>query len=181
MQTKQNKDFIEPKLSPVLNYIGDKNWYERFFLWRLNNRNWMIIEDWVVWSDYLQLWVKIPKGFIFDGASVPKMFQSVVNSVDALFYGSILHDFIYRFDQLIVCYDDNQGEWFLQEKMGRKAADMIMKELSIQLEGVHLPANIGFIVLSPVGHFAWNKWRKKNYKLSTPYPFHNNKHLKEAN
>tara|TARA_R110000851_G_scaffold108030_7_gene228746 strand:- start:643 stop:1020 length:378 start_codon:yes stop_codon:yes gene_type:complete len=37
----------------------------------------------------------IPKGFIFDGASIPKVLRSFVNK-DGLWKSSLLHDFLYR-------------------------------------------------------------------------------------
>ncbi len=40
--------------------------------------------------------VRIPKGFIFDGASVPRMFWVSFSPTGILFIPSVIHDFAYR-------------------------------------------------------------------------------------
>lgn len=171
MNKPDKKYFNAPDISPIRNLdILESSSFSRFFKWRTRRRKWIFNEDWIVYVEYLECWVKIPKGFVFDGASVPKTFQSVVSSVDALFYGSILHDFIYRTNQLIVCHDSNFGSWRLKYSIGKVEADRILFNFNIQAENLVTPNTIGYYTLVVGGLFTWNKARKAGLTLNTAYP-----------
>jgi hypothetical protein len=172
---------IEPVMSPLRLNINDKNFLTEFISWRLERRHFRMREDWCVWVEHLQLWVKIPKGFVFDCASVPKAFHSFINSIDALFYGSILHDFIYRTGQLIVCTDDNYGVWYLKNNINKSEADKIMFKFSSQMESLEVPNTIAVTVLFGAGWFAWNSSRKLGLTLRTAYPSETNSVLTHYN
>jgi hypothetical protein len=164
------KEFTEPVLSPLHFKSKTKSvWYD-LFEWRMSMRHWIIREDWIFYCDYLKCWIKIPKGFIFDGASVPKILHSIINSTDALFYGAICHDWIYRTDQLIICSDDDFGMWCIADNIGKYKADMLLKEVSIQIDDVKFPVIGSYYALRVFGVFAWNRARNRNLKLTSPYP-----------
>ena len=42
--------------------------------------------------------INIPKGFLSDGLSIPKMFQSIFSKSPYYIYAGILHDYLYRSD-----------------------------------------------------------------------------------
>lgn len=180
--TKPSKENIEePLISPMRKNLNGENDLLRFIHWRINRRHFKMRADWVVWVEHLNLWVKIPAGFVFDGASVPKAFHSILNAVDAIFYGSILHDFIYRTNQLIVCTDEDYGNWYIKENITREVADKIMFDFSNQMEGNVVPSSIAFRVLKTCGWVTWNSLRKKNYRLLTAYPSETNSVLNYYN
>lgn len=166
--------FSEPVLSPVrfkhVTKTGISGFFEDIKLWRFSMRLWRLREDWIFYCEYLKCWAKIPAGFVFDGASVPKVFHSIINSTDSLFYGAIVHDMVYRCDQLIICTDEDYGRWAVADNVSKETADILLKEVSIQADGVQIPVHIAYAVIVPTGIFAWNRARKRNLKLDTPYP-----------
>lgn len=167
----------EPVLIPLRRSGEGMNWFQRFFLWRMGRRHWQLVEDWIIYVDFFKCWVKIPAGFVFDGASVPKIFNSIVNSTDALFYGSIIHDFIYRFAQLIICTDDDFGRWCLAPIKDKHMADSAMLHLSIQAEGIKTPSQLAYFILKYLGCFAWRKSRKMGFELTDCDPDPKNEQL----
>lgn len=174
MLAPSKENLIEPDISPIRKNLNDESPLKRFFQWRTGRRHFRFNKEWIVWVEYLQIWVKIPEGFVFDGASVPKAFHSFINSIDAMFYGSILHDFIYRTDQLIFCDDDHFGDWILLEDIGKVKADNILFQFSKQMEGIVLPNAVGYGVLAVLGWIAWGKARYKDLHLVTSNPIPEN-------
>jgi hypothetical protein len=47
-------------------------------------------------EDFTAEGVTVPAGFIFDGASVPRLLWSAFNPVGELFEASIIHDYMYK-------------------------------------------------------------------------------------
>jgi hypothetical protein len=164
--------FSEPLLSPIRfrKSKEDSSFFSDLFEWRLSMRLWELKADWIIYCEYLHCWIKVPKGFIFDGASVPKLFHSLINSTDSLFYGAVVHDFIYRFNQLIICTDEDYGRWTLAFNVTRKKADLLLKEVSIQADDVKFPVSASYFIIKYAGVFAWNRARHRGCKLATPYP-----------
>jgi hypothetical protein len=171
----------EPLISPMRKNLNGADDLQKFVQWRMHRRHFKVRADWVVWVEYLDLWVKIPAGFVFDGASVPKIFHSILNSVDSVFYGSILHDFIYRTNQLIVCTDEEYGNWYIKENMTKQVADRVMLNFTEQMEGSSVPSSLAYYVLYSLGWIAWNSARKQNYHLLTAYPSETNSVLNYYN
>ena len=168
-------NFESPVLKPV-SYDKDtvtSNLWSQLKHWRFHGRRWKIVQDWIFWCEHLQLYVKIPAKFTCDGASVPHFLKFMVSSCDGLFYGAIVHDFIYRFNQIIVSHPDHNGDclndWYIWEEPGKKMADVLLYQLPKQIEGFLMPNLIAYI-LKPSYWYAWHHWRKINYKLTTPTP-----------
>lgn len=181
INSPSKENIHEPIMSPMRKNLNGQRQFKTILKWRKHRRHFRLLEDWIVWIEYLQVYVKIPKGFVFDGASVPKAFHSIINSIDALFYGSIIHDFIYRTDQLIVCSDKDFGNWKLMCPIKKSNADKLMHSFSKQMEGIVLPNSIALILLSICGWSSWNKARRNGYKLLTPNPSETNSILNYYN
>ena len=164
--------FDAPLLKPVTFKQPESVW-QQIKNWRFDRRRWQLQSDWIFWCDHVQLYIKIPAKFTCDGASVPHFLKFIVSSCDGLFYGAILHDFIYRFDQLIVCPSNGNGtcskEWRIWENPGKRLADELLYQLPKQVEGFKLPNSIAYI-LKPTYYYAWKFWRKINYKLDSTSP-----------
>jgi hypothetical protein len=173
--------FLETIPEPILKAIRvdrtNWKWYKKFFSWRTSRRNWEIQEDWIVYIDYLKTWVKIPAGFVTDGASVPKILNSFVSSTDILFYAAVIHDFIYRFNTLIV-WDGEK--WILSGPVNKTKADHILFFFSKQTEGMWFPNGLSTLILFAFGFVAWCGARKRNIQLKTPNPDFDDKILKSS-
>ena len=179
---KNNGFIFEPPLLKPVSYSLEHGLLEQIKNWRFNRRKWEIQEDWVLYSDYLKLYIKIPAKFTCDGASVPHALKFMVSSCDGLFYGAIVHDFIYRFNQLIVAPPETfdkelrTGSWEIWEEPGKLLADKLLYQIPKELEGFNMPNLIAYI-MKPSYFIAWQQWRKLNYKLTTPNPDPDNEGL----
>ena len=68
--------------------------------WIRTIRRWKLIED---WEHRLpdQTRIVIPKGFQFDGASIPRIFWGILAPTGLLLIPGLVHDFAYRYDCLL--------------------------------------------------------------------------------
>lgn len=93
----------------------------------LNNpskpRQWRLLEDYALGG------FVAPQGFIFDGASVPKVVWNVVSPTGILFLPAIFHDFAYRHGLLLS--DPDRAE----VKVSRRFADELLRDLALELHG----------------------------------------------
>ena len=90
-----------PVLRPVRMDTKDKPWYKRLYTWLVESRKWELMEDYVIDIGGLYK-IFVPRGFIFDGASVPKLFWPVLSPTGILLVGGLVHDFAYRFAGIII-------------------------------------------------------------------------------
>ena len=93
-----------PHMKPVPMETKSKGFFGGIVLWLFTTRKWCITEDWKfslqmdgqkTVTSYL-----IPKGFIFDGASVPKPMRSWLSPMGILLSGGLVHDYVYKFETL---------------------------------------------------------------------------------
>lgn len=102
----------------------------------------------------------IPKGFDFDGASVPRIFWTIQSPIDVLYIPGIIHDFAYKYNHLIAVNED--GEQFIYKKnAGRKYWDKLFREIGIEVNGLKWLHYFAWLTLYCFGFMAWNAHRKK--------------------
>jgi len=106
----------------------------------------------------------IPKGFIFDGASIPRLFWNMLSPSGYLFLAGLLHDFIYKYRfayvySVIESLDGGERTlikvWFNQKQADQKfeaVADKICM-------GAHFFTKSAYLSLRGFGFIAWNKHR----------------------
>jgi hypothetical protein len=144
---------------------------QRVLRWLRYTRRWRFSKDW-----YFCLfdgeWVKIPKDFVLDGASIPKPFRSLLSPTGILFIAGCFHDYAYEYDKLIGVKADDLGggsfvvleEYDYQPGAGREYWDWMFKQITYQVTGLCLIPNITYMLLVLFGSFAWGKHRKQDKK-----------------
>lgn len=145
------------------------SYLRRVLRWLRYTRQWRFSKDW-----YFRLfdgaWVKIPKGFILDGASIPKPFRSLLSPTGILFIAGCFHDYAYKYDKLIGIKAGDLGdgsfivigELDYQPGAGRVYWDWMFKQITRQISGLYLIPNITYTLLVLFGWFSWNKHRKQD-------------------
>lgn len=130
-------------------------------------RRYELMEDWkceILGRDFTFI---IPKGFIFDGASIPRLFWNMLSPSGYLFIAGLLHDFLYkyRFVYIYSSIDSLDGkeprlikEWFDQKKSDEKFEELADKICV----GAHFFTKTAYITLRGFGFIAWDKHRKKD-------------------
>lgn len=121
-----------------------------------SRRQWVLDHDYTMFLPWLQKTIFIPKGFIFDGASVPRVFWPILDPVGVLLIGSIFHDFGYRYGFLL---DDEHKKVF--DKESRAFFDAQIRAINVYVNDTLILNDIAWFVLRL---FGWSCWSSKNQK-----------------
>ena len=145
-----------PHMQPIRIPTKDKGFWGAIILWLLGVRTWTITKDFkykLRGQEYV-----IPKGFTFDGASVPKFLASFLSPVGVLLFGGLVHDYAYKYAGL----QQKNGTLHL---LNQKLADKLFRDISIEVNGFHFLNYLAYYALRLGGFMAWNKHRKVNAKV----------------
>jgi hypothetical protein len=106
----------------------------------LNNGSWKLQDDFSYYNDFIQVTVK--SSFITDGASIPKIFWSIVGNPlsNDLLKPAIIHDGLYTLMQL-----------------PRDKCDTLLKEMLLFNGTSKVKANLVYIVVRTFGGSHWKK------------------------
>ena len=147
-----------PHLKPVPIPTKGKGFFGAIVMWLLSTRNWVLIEDWKYKIDDKEY--IIPKGFQFDGASIPKFLHTFLSPVGVLLIGGLIHDYAYKYKTLLKANKkDTMGE------LTQKRADEIFRDINIIVNGFYVMNYLAYYSLRLGGFVAWNGHRKRNSKI----------------
>jgi hypothetical protein len=147
-----------PCMQPIAIPTAGKGFWSAIWQWFMGVRQWEISKDWHFELNG-QKYV-IPKGFVFDGASVPKFLASWLSPVGILLLGGLVHDFIYKYEVLM-----KKGKKETSEPMNQKKADQLFRDINIEQNGIHVLNYAAYYALRIGGFVAWNGHRKRNNKI----------------
>jgi len=142
-----------PIMSPVPMLTKDKGVIGAIWMWIVTTRKWKIEEDWTYEMEGTKY--RIPKGFIFDGASVPKYFRSWLSPMGVLLIAGLIHDYAYRVEGLLL-------DTSVKVPLTQLEADTIFREVAIAVNGFKIINYIAYYALRLGGWIAWRKHRNMN-------------------
>ena len=147
-----------PHLQPIPIKTKGKGFWKGIIMWLLGTRNWVILKDFkytMNGTEYV-----IPKGFSFDGASIPKFLRTFFSPVGVLLIGGLVHDYMYKY---AACKPaDKKGQLLLVDQ---KKADQIFREINIEVNGFYFMNYLAYWSLRLGGFVAWNGHRKRNAQI----------------
>lgn len=157
---KENrKKFPMPKIEPIQFPTEGLGLFKRGWRWITYTRKWRVVEDY-----YFTLpggnKIMIPAGFIFDGASIPKLFRGLLSPCGILFIAAIFHDYAYQHDKLIGVSIE-RCKFSYQPAAGRKFWDDLFLQIANRTNGLTKVNKIAYYVLRVGGWLSWNKYRKE--------------------
>jgi hypothetical protein len=142
-----------PVLRPVSAFTKGKNWLTVLWYWITFIRRFELVEDW--YFSFNGQDFKIPKGFISDGASVPRTYWWIFSPVGVLFLPGIIHDYLYTTTRFL------QADGTYGEELSRKQVDKIFKDLSNDINGLEV-INFGlYLIIRVVGWIPWMLDRRR--------------------
>jgi len=147
-----------PHLQPVKISTKGKGFWKGIIMWLTSTRNWVITKDWkykIDGNEYV-----IPKGFQFDGASIPKFLRTFFSPVGVLLIGGLVHDYMYKYSALKSV--QAKGALLLVDQ---KKADQIFRDINIEVNGFYFMNYLAYWSLRIGGFVAWNGHRKRNAKI----------------
>lgn len=146
-----------PVMQPITIPTAGKGFWGAVWMWLMGVRKWEIAQDYhfrIHGQSYI-----IPKGFVFDGASVPKFLATWLSPVGVLLIGGLVHDYAYKYETLQTKAGKTIG------KLSQKEADIIFRDINIEQNGFHLLNYLAYWALRLGGFVAWNGHRKRNCKI----------------
>jgi len=147
-----------PQLQPIPIKTKGKGFWKGIIMWLLGTRNWTIIKDFkytINGTNYV-----IPKGFSFDGASIPKFLRTFFSPVGVLLIGGLVHDYMYKYSACKPA--DKKGQLLLVDQ---KKADQIFRDINIEVNGFYFMNYLAYWSLRLGGFVAWNGHRKRNAQI----------------
>ena len=147
-----------PHLHPIPIKTKGKGFWKGIILWLLGTRNWVILKDFKYTmndTNYV-----IPKGFSFDGASIPKFLRTFFSPVGVLLIGGLVHDYMYKYSACKPA--DKKGQLLLVDQ---KKADQIFRDINIEVNGFYFMNYLAYWSLRLGGFVAWNGHRKRNAQI----------------
>ncbi len=127
-------------------------------------RKWELVEHWhyTYNSSGEKIELVIPKGFIFDGASIPRPFWAILNPIGLLLIPGLLHDYAYKYQQLWQVSDGHVIAY--KEAADKKVWDKLFKDVGKEVNGFFLVNAIAWAAVFFGGQEAWDGHRKAGLK-----------------
>jgi hypothetical protein len=147
-----------PHIKPIPIKTKGKGFWKAIVMWLLSTRNWELTQDWkynIDGTEYV-----IPKGFTFDGASIPKFLRTFFSPVGVLLIGGLVHDYMYKYTH---CKPVSTKSALLV--VDQKRADQIFRDINIVVNGFYTMNYLAYWSLRIGGFVAWNGHRKRNAKI----------------
>ena len=146
-----------PHIKPLPIKTKGKGFWKAIVMWLLSTRNWELTQDWkynIDGTEYV-----IPKGFTFDGASIPKFLRTFFSPVGVLLIGGLVHDYMYKYTH---CKPVSAKGALLV--VDQKIADQIFRDINIVVNGFYTMNYLAYWSLRIGGFVAWNGHRKRDNK-----------------
>lgn len=141
-----------PVLSPVPIATKGKGFWKALLLWLTGTRKWKVEQDFHYKLREKEF--KIPAGFEFDGASVPKFLATFLSPVGVLLMGGLIHDYGYKYATLMT-KDGNHIGYHNQKYM-----DELFRDICIEVNGFYVLNYLAYYALRLAGFVAWNGHNK---------------------
>ena len=146
-----------PHIKPLPIKTKGKGFWKAIVMWLLSTRNWELTQDWkynIDGTEYV-----IPKGFTFDGASIPKFLRTFFSPVGVLLIGGLVHDYMYKYTH---CKPVSAKGALLV--VDQKKADQIFRDINIVVNGFYTMNYLAYWSLRIGGFVSWNGHRKRDKK-----------------
>ena len=153
---------VMPVMRPMPIKTKGSGFFARIWALMTVTREWKLAENYFYRLPNGVL-VVVPRGFIFDGASIPRPLWFLLSPVGLLLIPGLVHDAAYRWGYL----------WQVDEESGRVvrysygdgsriAFDDLFLKISLEVNGMILTDHLAAFLLAIFGSVAWRKNRQRN-------------------
>jgi len=156
-----------PTLKPVsIPTKAQKTPLHKLVVFVFEVRRWELAENWhYKLNDQDEL--VIPKGFKFDGASIPRPFWALLSPIGLLLIPGLLHDYGYKYNQIWKVGSNGQPEPF-QKDVDKGYWDQLFKDVGDDVNGMFLINIISQLAVVFGGDRTWEKHRKVGLQADPP-------------
>lgn len=154
-----------PKLEPVPIHTKGLSFFMKIWVWLFSVRKWKVVEDWEFDTtlDNRSITVFIHKGFVFDGASIPRPLWWLLSPIGVLLIPGLVHDYVYRY-RYITFIDKKTRIKNRIYNSDHKYWDLLFRDVSVQINECNVISYGAWIALLVFGKSAWKKNRKIEQK-----------------
>jgi len=125
-------------------------------------RRWRVEEDYHF--EYKGRIYVIPKGFEFDGASIPRPLWALLSPIGLLLIPGLIHDYGYRYDAIYT--KDSDGKLVVTHAgEGKIFWDELFCDMGNEINGIQFLNALAKFGLQLGGRKAWDDWRVKNESI----------------
>lgn len=150
-----------PSLRPIPIKTKNVSFFKAVWTWMTERRKWEFRENWK-YELSNNTTILIERGYIFDGASIPKVFWWLFSPTGILFIPSVFHDYAYTHGYLMSKREDRYSEWGLGSP--RIFWDELFKTIADNVNGMAIINNFINIVIFLFAGFAWDNCQKSREK-----------------
>ena len=144
-----------PNLRPIVIETKGRGFWGSTWQWFMSTRLWELTKDWHYTIDDVEY--VVPKGFQFDGASVPKFLRTFFSPVGIMLIGGLVHDYGYKYETLLL-----KGKKKTIGIKNQKWMDEVFRDININVNGFYVFNLLSYYSLRLAGFIAWNGHRKRN-------------------
>lgn len=149
-----------PILKPIPINTRGLSLLMRIWTWLFSVRTWELMEDWSFRTKIDGEWdtVFIEKGFVFDGASIPRPLWWLLQPMGILLIPGLVHDYAYRYQKITTIH--NGRVKLNRYNYDQKFWDILFRDISIQVNECKVISYLAWSALYVFGGMAWKKNRK---------------------
>ncbi len=150
-----------PQMRPIsIPSKGQRNSLDRISAWMFEVRQWELTEDWSFKLPNDGPTVMLHKGFVFDGASIPRPLWGLLSPTGLLLIPGLVHDYAYRYEFLWqLNEDDTVSKYKIAE--GRECWDTLFFEIGKEVNGLTFIDKLAYYAVSKFGDSPWENNRDR--------------------
>lgn len=155
-------DFQLPVTQSIPINTKGGGFFHELKVWLLDIQDEVFTEDYYFYMDWLpcEPIIKIPKGFTFNGASVPKYLRNFFSPKGILYAGSIFHDFSYQYWCLLTI--DNR---IYKEKCKREFCDKLFQSFNENVYKLKFISYVTWLAVRVAGIRGWGDYRRADAQI----------------
>lgn len=147
-----------PIIRPIPIVTKGESGLKKLYRWVTYIRKWELVEDWTYkYKDHDYI---IHKGFVFDGASIPKPLWFLLSPTGLLLIPSLIHDFGYQNRFIFECSKESTGGF---EKVhinaGRRFWDDLFLDVCNEVNDIK---TLNFLCWIAIVLFGWISWNSRS-------------------
>jgi len=143
----------QPKIKAVPRFDKSTPFWKCLFIWLTTNKKWEVAED-VRYKLESGETILVKKGFVFDGASIPRILRPIISPVGILLVPSVFHDFAYQ--NKFVLKTSSNRTYFYKQTSDRKYWDSLFKDMSKETHSLKIISILAWAAVRVGGFFSWN-------------------------
>lgn len=158
MQSVDSRVQEMPTLQPLPIPTRNRFFFARTLVWLVKSRKWELVKEYRYEMKDKTVLI-VPKGFKFDGASIPRPLWPLLSPTGLFLIPGLFHDYAYRHDKLHTLNPVTGDKVPFQSGAGRLYWDNLFFKLAVQVNGLWTVSALAWLAVVCGGIGPWNSHR----------------------